>query len=53
MIFYTFSFFWEKHAIQRIPNLDPPSQQSLPKLQFLQKLGCQKHFWDQASKRQT
>ena len=44
-LFPTFPFL---HAMQRNSTLFLPSQQRLHKLGFLQKLGCQKPFWDQA-----
>ena len=37
-----------RKTIQRSPTLVPPSQQRLHKSQFLQKLGCQKLYWDPA-----
>ena len=41
-------FLQESIAMKKIPNLVHPSQKRLHNLQFHQKLGCQKLFWDQA-----
>ena len=41
-------FFLSLQAIQGMPTLVLQSQQRLHKLQFLQKLGCQKPCWVQA-----
>ena len=37
-----------REALNRSTTLFPRSKQRLPKLRFLQKLGCQKPCWDQA-----
>ena len=46
-IFSTYSLSSRK-AMKKNSNLFPPSKQRLHKSQFLQTLGCQKPYWDQA-----
>ena len=51
-IFHPFSFvilpLSFREALNRSTTQFPQSKQRLPKLRFLQKLGCQKPCWDQA-----
>ena len=42
------NLFFSMKAIKRSTTLFPPSKQRLHKSQFLQKLSCQKPYWDQA-----
>ena len=51
-IFHPFSFMILplsfREALHRSTTQFPQSKQRVPKLRFLQKLGCQKPFWDRA-----
>ena len=46
--FYSTHFLSSRKAMERSTSLFPPSKQRVHKSQFLQKLSCQKPYWDQA-----